>query len=68
MPSPSPLPGWLNPLVGRARPKLAAALRSFPEGRYVLFYRPAPNGIELVRVLHSARDLPALAGEGGFNN
>ena len=44
-----------HPLMGRARPELAAALRSFPEGRYVLFYRPVPTGIELVRVLQIHR-------------
>jgi toxin ParE1/3/4 len=43
--------------VGTARPELRPRLRSFPVGNYLLFYRPLRNGIELVRVLHGARDL-----------
>lgn len=47
-----------NPRLGRARPELLEELRSFPVGNYVLFYRPMDDGIEIVRVLHGARDLP----------
>jgi toxin ParE1/3/4 len=36
--------------MGRARPELAPDLRSFPVGNYVVFYRPMPAGIILVRV------------------
>lgn len=46
-----------NPLAGRARPELAAAIRSFPVGNYVLFYRTVDDGIELVRALSSYRDI-----------
>ncbi len=31
-------------------------LRSFTVSPYILFYRPVPDGIRLVRVLHGARD------------
>jgi toxin ParE1/3/4 len=48
------------PELGRARDELASSLRSFPEGNYIIFYRPFPAGIEIVRVLHGARDLPPL--------
>ena len=48
-----------RPAIGRLRDELAADLRSFPVGRYVIYYRPLPNGVEIVRVLHSARDLNA---------
>ncbi len=48
------------PQIGRKREELAPALRSFPAGNYVIFYRPNPNGIEVIRVLHGARDLPPL--------
>jgi toxin ParE1/3/4 len=51
------------PLSGRARPELAPDLRSVPVRRYVLFYLPAPGGVDLVRVLHGARDLEAELGE-----
>ena|ERR1700734_1285601 len=46
-----------QPHMGRSRPELATALRSFPVGRYVIFYVPLPKGVEIVRVLHGARDV-----------
>src|SRR5262245_49849513 len=48
--------------LGRRRPELGRDLRSFVADSYVLFYHPLPggSGIELVRVLHGARDLDAL--------
>jgi len=45
------------PGMGQARPELRPRFRSFPVGRYLLFYRPLRGGIELVRVIHGARDL-----------
>jgi toxin ParE1/3/4 len=51
-----------QPLMGRARDELAAKLRSFPFGRYVVFYLPVDDGIDVVRVLHSARDVDAVFG------
>ena len=48
------------PQIGRAREELSPRLRSFPLGRYIIFYRPMENGVEIVRVLHGARDLPPL--------
>jgi len=48
------------PELGRQREELSPRLRSFPVGRYVIFYRPMENGIEIARVLHGARDLPPL--------
>lgn len=50
----------VSPALGRSREELAPGLRSFPVGRYVIFYRPAAGGIELARVLHGARDLDLL--------
>ena len=49
-----------NPLMGPARPDLRADLRYFASGRYLILYRPAQDGIEVVRVLHCARHLPGL--------
>lgn len=46
-----------NPLAGRARPELAADMRSFPVSNIVLFYRPLIDGIVLVRVLSSYQDI-----------
>jgi toxin ParE1/3/4 len=50
------------------------ALRNFPNSRYagvrswpvkgferiLIFYRPIPDGIEIIRILHGARDLEKL--------
>lgn len=45
-----------QPMMGRARPELAPHVRSFSVARYVIFYSPSADGIEVARVLHSARD------------
>jgi len=52
-----------QPLMGRARGELAPDLRSFPYGHYVIFYAPIEDGIDVVRVLHSARDVDAAFGD-----
>jgi toxin ParE1/3/4 len=49
-----------SPAIGRERPELAAGLRSLPCASYQLYYRPSDDGIDLVRVLHAARDVDAL--------
>jgi toxin ParE1/3/4 len=46
-----------NPEAGRERSDLAPELRSFPVGNYVIFYQPVSEGIEVVRILHAARDI-----------
>jgi toxin ParE1/3/4 len=49
-----------QPNMGRSRDELAEGLRSFPVGRYIIFYRVVPAGIEIVRILHGSRDLNAI--------
>lgn len=48
-----------RPSMGRMRDILGDGLHSFPVGRYVIFYRPLQDGIDVIRVLHGARDLEA---------
>ncbi|HEV2330913.1 MAG TPA: type II toxin-antitoxin system RelE/ParE family toxin [Verrucomicrobiae bacterium] len=51
------------PKIGRSRPDLAPGFRSFPVGDYVIFYifyRPISDGIQVIRVLHGARDIHKL--------
>ncbi|MGH9835282.1 MAG: type II toxin-antitoxin system RelE/ParE family toxin [Blastocatellia bacterium] len=48
------------PNMGRERNELLLYLRSFPVGRYLVFYQPTDDGIEVLRVQHSARDLRGL--------
>jgi toxin ParE1/3/4 len=52
-----------RPHIGRSRPELAPDLRSFPVGQYVIFYLPLPKGVEIVRVLHGARDIESILQE-----
>lgn len=47
------------PEMGKSEEDLLPRLRSFPEGNYLIYYVPIENGIELVRVLHGARDIGA---------
>jgi toxin ParE1/3/4 len=49
-----------NPRIGRARPELRADLRSFPYGAYLILYRAVDDGVEIVRVVHAARNLDDL--------
>jgi len=45
-----------QPLIGRPRDELASGLRSMPFGRYVVYFMPMHDGIDVVRVLHSTQD------------
>ncbi len=46
--------------MGRKRDSLVTSLRSFPVGNYLIFYCPVNKGIEVIRVLHGARDIQNL--------
>jgi len=49
-----------SPGMGRERTELAAKLRGFPVGNYLIFYRETDFGIEVLRVLSGFRDIPRL--------
>ena len=49
-----------TPGIGRKRPELDDGVLSWPVGRYVIFYRSTERGIDVLRILHGARDLDAL--------
>jgi toxin ParE1/3/4 len=49
-----------TPNIGRARYNLAPSLRSFPVDGYLVLYKPLDDGIAVVRVVHSSRDIPHL--------
>lgn len=49
-----------TPYRGRAYPQLGTGVRGLPVGRYIVFYRLVDNGIQVLRVPHSARDIVAL--------
>ena len=46
--------------IGRPRPELGKECRSYPFGKYSFYFRPLEDGIEVIRVLHSARDLDQI--------
>ena len=48
------------PRMGRLRADIAPGLRSVPVGSYILFYREVDDGVQIVRVIHGARDIAAL--------
>ena len=45
---------------GRRREELAPGILSFPFGGYMIFYRASNDAIEIVRVLHGARDIQTI--------
>lgn len=49
-----------HPLIGAAQDKFRPGLRSFPVGKYVIFYEVDADGITIIRVLHGARDWPRI--------
>ena len=49
-----------NPKLGPARPDIAPDLRYFAVGSYLILYREISNSVEIVRVLHGARNLGGI--------
>jgi toxin ParE1/3/4 len=50
------------PGMGTACDWLRPGLRRFPVRPYVIYYTPIPDGVEIERVIHGARDVDALFG------
>lgn len=44
------------PLMGRPRPEFAPGVRSLFVDPFILFYQPARDGIEVLRIYHASRD------------
>jgi toxin ParE1/3/4 len=53
------------PETGRSREDLGPGLRSFPVTPYVVFFRPAGETIQVLRVLHGRRDVNRIIREDG---
>lgn len=45
------------PQAGKERPEIQAGIRGFPIASYMILYLPMADGIQVVRVLHSAMNL-----------
>jgi plasmid stabilization system protein ParE len=52
-----------NPLMGESRDDLLPDIRLFTVRPYVVFYYPQQDGIRVARIIHGARDYPALFSE-----
>jgi toxin ParE1/3/4 len=48
------------PLMGRTREELGPGLRSVVVEQYVLFYRVTATAVEVLRILHGARDIDTI--------
>lgn len=48
------------PQMGRAQDELLVNLRSVSIKNYIIFYQPYEDGIEIMRVLHSSRDIESI--------
>jgi toxin ParE1/3/4 len=49
-----------NPEIGQLRAELRPNLRSISHGSYVVFFYPMTGGVEIVGVVHGARDIDTL--------
>ena len=49
-----------HPHMGREQDELLVDLRSFMVKSYIIFYQPFEDGIEILRVLHSSRDIESI--------
>jgi toxin ParE1/3/4 len=45
------------PDIGKQRDDLGSRLKSFPVKPYIVFYIKLADGIEIIRILHQARDI-----------
>ena len=48
------------PPMGRERDDLSRGLRSFVHAPYLILYRPTPQGVTVLRVIHARRDLTRI--------
>lgn len=49
-----------NPKVGRLKDKIRPGFMVWSEGKYYIFYRITADGVDIVRVINSHRDLTKL--------
>ena len=52
-----------NPKLGKSRDEILLELRSFPFKKYIIFYLLTDYGIEIFRIVHSARNIEGLFDE-----
>ena len=52
-----------SPYIGAQRKDVAKTARGYLVSSYIILYRVDDDGVEIVRVVHGARDLRAFAGD-----
>lgn len=52
-----------NRFMGEKLGNTVPGVRQFSVGSYVVFFKPVPNGIRLLRVVHASRDIRSLIEE-----
>ncbi len=45
-----------HPDAGRPSEDIAAGVRCFPAGKYLIYYRKTRSGIDILHIFHGARD------------
>lgn len=53
-----------SPGIGRQCDEIAAGVRCFPAGKYLIYYRKARGSVEILHVFHGARDRTDMIGRG----
>lgn len=51
-----------KPSMYRRRTELGDDIRSCTHGKYLIYFSDTPDEVTIIRVLHSARDLPSIFG------
>ncbi|MDN5212999.1 type II toxin-antitoxin system RelE/ParE family toxin [Fulvivirgaceae bacterium BMA12] len=49
-----------TPRMGTERSVYVPGLKGWPFGEYVIFYRPIPRGVDIIRVIHAKREKELL--------
>lgn len=47
-----------NPDLGRSYEHVRSGYRVYPSGKHLIFYRLAPEEVDVVRILHERMDVP----------
>ena len=50
----------VNPVLGSKRDELVMGMRCLIEGKYAIFYRIHQDTVQILRILHGARDFPTI--------
>lgn len=51
------------PKIGKERNEFLIGLRSFPSGKFLIFYQETDFGVEIVRIVHGSRNISQVFDE-----